>query len=203
MEAEQPSLRERRRLQTRQELAQAAAELFTAQGVAATTAEQIAGRAGISLRTFYRHFRTKEEAIAPVLEIGAERWQAALRTVPVGEGWQTAVAGAVRAMLSPVGGTTEEGLELVRDLLVAAGEDRELADVWAVVNARSERELLAVMRERLPEAGHLTLALHSAAATAAIRVGLEAWAEGEAADDGGHPASSLAAQAYLRLSAGL
>ncbi|MFJ3958607.1 TetR/AcrR family transcriptional regulator [Arthrobacter sp. NPDC090010] len=205
MDTELPSLRQRRRAQTRWELAQTAAELFTAQGVTATTAEQIAARAGISLRTFYRHFRTKEEAIAPILEIGAERWQEALRSAPPVEDGRTVVADALRRMLTPADEEAARGLEMVRDLLLATSEDPELADVWAAVNARSERRLLLVIRERLPEVDELSLGLHAAAATAAIRVGLEVWAGGTEASaaDGEHPASSLAVEAYRRLSAGL
>ncbi len=209
VETEQPSLRERRRAQTRRELAAAAAELFTAQGVVATTAEEIAARAAISLRTFYRYFRTKEEAIAPLLEIGAERWQDALRAVPAGSDGKEAVTAAIRHALTPQDRETADGMELVRNLLIAAEEDAELAGVWAVVNARSERELLAVMADRFGAANSLLLRLHATAATAAVRVGLEAWAADVSPapgdDDGkpGHPASSLAVEAFRRLSAGL
>ena len=45
-------LRERRRSQTRAEIAEAALDLFERQGVAATTVEDIAAAAGISPRTF-------------------------------------------------------------------------------------------------------------------------------------------------------
>jgi len=191
------------------ELAAAAAELFTAQGVVATTAEEIAARAGISLRTFYRYFRTKEEAIAPLLEIGAEQWQAALRSAPADSDGKDAVAQAIRHVLNPQDREAAEGMELVRDLLIAAEEDPELAGVWAVVNARSENELLAVMAERLGSEDCLLVRLHATAATAAIRVALEAWAAGVTpappGDDGEprHPASSLAVEAFRRLSAGL
>jgi len=190
------------------ELAAAAAELFTAQGVSATTAEEVAAQAGISLRTFYRHFRTKEEAIAPLLEIGAERWQDALRAAPGDADGKEAVTGAIRHVLTPADAEAAAGLELVRDLLVASAEDQELADVWAVVNARSERELLAVMAGRFGTANGLVIRLYATAATAAIRVALEAWAAEVSPapgidGDGGHPASSLAVEAFRRLSSGL
>lgn len=56
-------LRERRRSQTRSEIAEAALDLFERQGVAATTVEDIAAAAGISPRTFYRVCGTKEQAV--------------------------------------------------------------------------------------------------------------------------------------------
>ncbi|WP_040635973.1 TetR/AcrR family transcriptional regulator [Mycolicibacterium phlei] len=61
-------LRERRRASVRRDIALRAAELFEQQGVANTTAEQIAVAAGISLRTFYRHCPIKEEALNALLE---------------------------------------------------------------------------------------------------------------------------------------
>ena len=59
----QPSLRERRRRQTEDEIGIAALDLFERQGVAATTAEDIARAVGISPRTFFRFCATKEQAV--------------------------------------------------------------------------------------------------------------------------------------------
>jgi AcrR family transcriptional regulator len=44
-------------------LARAAIELFTEQGFAATTVPQITARAGLTTRTFFRHFADKREVI--------------------------------------------------------------------------------------------------------------------------------------------
>lgn len=48
---------------TRGRLQQAAVGLFAIHGYAATTTEQIAGAAGVTQRTFFRHFRDKEEVL--------------------------------------------------------------------------------------------------------------------------------------------
>jgi AcrR family transcriptional regulator len=48
---------------TREALIQAALVRFLAQGVADTSAEQIAADAGVSLRTFYRHFQSKHDLL--------------------------------------------------------------------------------------------------------------------------------------------
>ena len=40
-------------------------ELFAAQGYETTTVDEIASAAGVARRTFFRHFRSKEEAIFP------------------------------------------------------------------------------------------------------------------------------------------
>ena len=49
----------------RERLTQAAAELFQAQGYDETTIDEIAVRAGIGRRTFFRYYRTKEDVIFP------------------------------------------------------------------------------------------------------------------------------------------
>jgi AcrR family transcriptional regulator len=48
---------------TREALCQAALVRFLAQGVEDTSAEQIAADAGVSLRTFYRHFSSKHDLL--------------------------------------------------------------------------------------------------------------------------------------------
>jgi AcrR family transcriptional regulator len=48
---------------TREALRQAAVVRFLAQGVEDTSAEQIAADAGVSLRTFYRHFTSKHDLL--------------------------------------------------------------------------------------------------------------------------------------------
>lgn len=53
------------RQQMRQDLATAAMELFASQGYEETTVDQIAAAAGVARRTFFRYFRSKEEAIFP------------------------------------------------------------------------------------------------------------------------------------------
>lgn len=63
-QTEQPQrdLRARRRLQTRAEVSSIAIDLFHRQGLAHTTVDDIANAAGISARTFFRYFHTKEAA---------------------------------------------------------------------------------------------------------------------------------------------
>ena len=58
------SLRARKRDQTRRRIADAAVELVSAQGIAATTVDQIAATAGVGRATFFRYFESKELAVA-------------------------------------------------------------------------------------------------------------------------------------------
>lgn len=57
-----PSLRHLRRDRTRDEIARAALELITRKGYGDTLVEEIAAKALISPRTFYRYFPAKEDA---------------------------------------------------------------------------------------------------------------------------------------------
>jgi AcrR family transcriptional regulator len=58
-----PSLRDKHKSQTRRALRNAALRLFASQGYDATTVEEIADRAGVSTRTFFRYFPTKEHVL--------------------------------------------------------------------------------------------------------------------------------------------
>ncbi|SNS36145.1 helix-turn-helix domain-containing protein [Rhodococcoides kyotonense] len=78
-----PDLRERRRLETRLEITRAALDLFEEKGVAATTVDEIARRAGVSPSTFFRQFPTKEESIlASDVDIEAEIDEWLVSTAP-------------------------------------------------------------------------------------------------------------------------
>jgi AcrR family transcriptional regulator len=58
-------LRERKKAQTRERIAQVALELFDAQGFHATTIRQVADAAGVSPRTVSGYFPSKEELAFP------------------------------------------------------------------------------------------------------------------------------------------
>jgi AcrR family transcriptional regulator len=66
------------RHRVRQDLASAAMHLFATQGYEATTVDEIAATAGVARRTFFRHFRSKEEAIFPDHDDTLVRVQAVL-----------------------------------------------------------------------------------------------------------------------------
>ncbi|MFE4966135.1 TetR/AcrR family transcriptional regulator [Streptomyces sp. NPDC056660] len=78
-----PPLSERRKAAARLEIAKAAVELFVAQGVEGTSAGEIAEAVGISIRTLWRYFPSKEECVAPLLAFGAERLSRRLSDWPV------------------------------------------------------------------------------------------------------------------------
>ena len=63
---------------TREALRQAALVRFLAQGIEDTSAEQIAADAGVSLRTFYRHFASKHDLLFADYDAGLHWFSAAL-----------------------------------------------------------------------------------------------------------------------------
>ena len=67
----------------RARLSTAAIELFSEQGFAATTVPQITERAGLTTRTFYRHFADKRDVLFPHTDAQADT-QATLAQTPPG-----------------------------------------------------------------------------------------------------------------------
>ncbi|MCW2558479.1 MAG: TetR family transcriptional regulator [Mycobacterium sp.] len=63
---------------TREALRKAALVRFLAQGVEDTSADQIAADAGVSLRTFYRHFASKQDLLFADYDAGVEWFRTAL-----------------------------------------------------------------------------------------------------------------------------
>lgn len=172
------SLTERRKAATQLDIARAAAELFTERGPDGTTAEEIAAHAGVALRTFYRYFRSKQDAVGPLLSAGGDRWRALLADTGPDADLAQALEAAAVASLSPSGDIgDEEGLRWTRGLLRAAQEDPALRAVWYRANHESEEQLVPVLTRLVgPEVDPLDVRLVAAAATNAIRVALEAWA---------------------------
>ncbi|AZM88872.1 MULTISPECIES: TetR/AcrR family transcriptional regulator [Streptomyces] len=193
------SLTERRKAATQLDIARAACELFAANGPDGTTAEDIAHRAGVALRTFYRYFRNKQEAVAPLLAGGGDAWRALLAEERPGTPLAEALERAVRRSLSD-SRTVEEGLEVTRGLLRAAASDEALRAVWYRVNQDSEERLVPVVaRLAGPEADPMSVRLLAAAATDAIRVSLELWSAGDAPVSGPGSPADLAVRALREL----
>jgi AcrR family transcriptional regulator len=65
--ANEMSLRERKRQQTRRELIGAAMRLFEEQGYEQTTVAEIAAAASVSTKTFFNYFASKDEVLFPHL----------------------------------------------------------------------------------------------------------------------------------------
>ena len=82
---------------TREALRQAAVVRFLAQGVEETSAEQIAADAGVSLRTFYRHFASKHDLLFADYDVGLHWFRSALAKRTPGGSIIEAVQSAILA----------------------------------------------------------------------------------------------------------
>ncbi|WP_104631794.1 TetR/AcrR family transcriptional regulator [Streptomyces sp. MH60] len=179
------SLTERRKAETRMEIARAAARLFAGQGLRATRAEDIAKAAGVAPRTFYRYFAAKEEAVAPLYALGAERWVRAVREAPAELSPSAALEHAARHTLTPGAGVSAPSWEWARALVRLAEGSPALRKVWAEVCHSTERGLVEALAARMSGGDDNVAArlaasprLHFAAAVAgaAVRVATEHWA---------------------------
>lgn len=122
-------LRARRRADTSAEIHRAALELFEEHGVQQTTVQQIAERARVSPRTFFRYFSSKEQAALP----GQRRLLRAIEALDV------------------IGCTPAEALGAVEDaarIVLAAENDPEL----------DERRRVALLLAKEPDLAALAAA---------------------------------------------
>ncbi|MGW0762373.1 TetR/AcrR family transcriptional regulator [Streptomyces sp. NPDC002814] len=129
-----PPLTEERKAEIRLEIARAAVDLFVEQGVAATTGEQIGQAVGVSARTVWRYFPSKESCVSPLFSAGIDMIADRLREWRPGQ--------SLHQVFSP---------ELATDHRLVAGPDR--ATLGALVRlTRTEPGLRAVWLQTYDEA---------------------------------------------------
>jgi AcrR family transcriptional regulator len=117
-------------------LAKAALELYAEQGFEQTTVAEIAARAGLTERTFFRHFTDKRE----VLFYGMETMRGLLVNAVAGAPASATAMDAVSAAFQAVSAVFEENPERVRlrDSIVSANaelRERELIKLAAFAAA--------------------------------------------------------------------
>lgn len=79
-----PNLRERKKADTRTRLSVAAVELLVTEGAEGATVSAIAGRAGVSTRTFHNYFAHREDAFVHFLHEHIEGWVRQVEQAPAG-----------------------------------------------------------------------------------------------------------------------
>lgn len=85
MNGKHPTVRERSRRAVQREIAEVALGLFVEHGYDATTTEQIAAAAGMSQRTVYRYFATKDDILIGKIDLVVGDMLDALRARPADE----------------------------------------------------------------------------------------------------------------------
>jgi AcrR family transcriptional regulator len=172
-----PPLTEERKAEIRLEIARAAVDLFVTQGVAATTGEQIGRAVGVSARTLWRYFPSKESCVGPLLTAGVEVIAAALRRWPRGQPLDEAIdfdregTDGGRPLIGPDPATVGALVRLTRT-------EPGLRAVWLQTHDEAEPVFARALAERagLPP-DDLRPALQAAMLNAALRMAVEhhAW----------------------------
>ena len=180
-----PPLSDAQRTAQRLEISRHAVRLFRAQGVTATSGEQIARAAGVSERTLWRWFRTKEACIEPLLSQAVESFQASLRSWPAGVDLARHLRDEYRFLPELLPADVDAVLGVVR----MARDEPMVHAVWLVLHTRADTTLAEALAHRLGvPADDVGVRIRAAAVNAAFRVATEDLAH--AAVDGLDPGTA-------------
>jgi len=155
--------------QARLRVSRIACGLFWERGVAETTGDDIAAAAGLSTRTIWRYFRSKESCVEPVLALSAQRFIALANRWPA----ELSLADHMAADMVENPLTEREMADEVAALRIAtmSADEPALRTAYLMVHDEMERGFIPVIarRLRLPD-DDLTARLCAAAVTGAFRV---------------------------------
>lgn len=171
-ETEQPvGVRERKRRQTLERIAEAGLKLFLKNGYDGTTLEAIAAAAGISRRTFFAYFRSKEDVLIASQGSGFSQ---ALRQAMLEERPDQSPLAAAHACFLKLASRYETKESIEVDKLMRSTEtlrSRKEASFIAM-----EADLFDAMRTLWPDrAQHDALRLAAAVSLSALRLAIEHW----------------------------
>jgi len=176
------SLRQRKLEVVREALAAAAEELLLSRGFERTTVEEIAKAAGVSRRTFFRYYESKEHALVERSERWGERLYVELAARPREEPPLL----AIRNALVPAVAAGIEDAEFIRWVIRVLREKSRLRRVMMERRNRLEERIAALMTARLHAGPHddkpMLLAF---VARALFDTAFNAWYDHETRDVGG------------------
>ncbi|MDY6998352.1 MAG: helix-turn-helix domain-containing protein [Actinomycetota bacterium] len=167
-----PALRETsedKQARARLEVSRHACALFWERGVSGTSGDDIASAAGLSTRTIWRYFRTKESCVEPVLALSAQRFIELARRWPA----ELSLAEHMAATMAANPLTPQEAADEVSALRIVTLSVTEpaLRTAYLMVNDQMEHAFAPVIAARLGLADDdLTARLFAAAVAAAFRV---------------------------------
>lgn len=176
-------LRERRRAATHAEIARAAVELFERQGYENTTVEQIAERAGVSMRTYYRYCAGKDEALTSSLTTPGPKVLTACIGARADLPFQDAI---VQGFVEAASAGSESLDELRRVLRLILGTP-SLRTAWLATVREARDDLVQVIAARRPALTDFESRALTAALSGALTVAFESWAlspDANLADEG-------------------
>jgi AcrR family transcriptional regulator len=159
---------------TRLALRNAALVRFLAQGVEATTAEQIATDAGVTVRTFYRHFGSKHDLLFADYDSGLHWFRRALSERPADEPVIESVSTAIFAFPYDV-----DAVMQIANLRVGTLDPSRIVEHMRRVQSDFAHALLDHLRRRHPDADELGVNVAARAIAAAVFAGMEVWLQQE------------------------
>lgn len=137
--------RERKRRETAKRIKEAGIRLFMEKGYAATTLDDIAVEAGISRRTFFYYYKSKDDILLTMQNGTGDILADILRDEPLDKRPLEAVRDAVVRVCAPI--PTNE--LLVLDRLMRSSETVQARK--AATYIQHEQTVFAVLREKWPE----------------------------------------------------
>ncbi|MBK4217660.1 helix-turn-helix transcriptional regulator [Paracoccus caeni] len=149
-------------------VARAAARLFLEKGFAATSGSDIAEAVGISERTVWRYFRTKESCVAPLFELSSKQYAEDLRDWPRSAPIEEQFAERFDLhKISPE--DSADGVLIVR-LIAALPEEPDLRTTWLLSYDEGVEPMARIIGDRLDRSHReFEVRLCAAAVMAAIR----------------------------------
>ncbi|MEV3859162.1 TetR family transcriptional regulator [Streptomyces sp. NPDC050095] len=175
------SLAERKRQLVADELTEAALQLLALRGFEAVTVDEIVAAAGVSKRTFFRYFASKEDVVVQFLaDMGADM-RAALADRPGGEGPAEALLHAVRVPVTTCAADSERALRVVQLILRTPALHARFLER----QAQWRDDLAEELATRVGRDAETDLYPRLAAGTAlnAFHVVLQRWSASDAAQD--------------------
>ncbi|WP_243714798.1 TetR/AcrR family transcriptional regulator, partial [Actinomadura bangladeshensis] len=149
---------------TREKLFASAIELIAESGLAATTVDQIAERAGVAKGTVYYNFGSKAALFSALLEYGVERLATALRDAASGKAPLDALEAVVAAELAYIGEHEPFARVLIAETWRAGGDWQHAA---RLIRERAIEVVADVLRDAVA-AGDLRRDLDTGTAASAV-----------------------------------
>jgi AcrR family transcriptional regulator len=141
-----PPVSDEQRGRQRLDISRHAVRLFTEQGVAATSGEQIAKAVGVSERTLWRYFPTKESCVEPLLTQMIDAFRTALHAWPAELGLIEHLRAAYQPVLDSSSGAD---IEAVLAVVRLTHDEPALRAAYLVLRERAEETFTEVLAERM------------------------------------------------------
>ena len=164
-------LRERKKRETMQRIADTGLKLFVKNGYEGTTLDEIAAEAGIARRTFFYYFKSKEAILLAYMDGGG--FAKALRATLLRQSTdQTPLAAVCNALMELLSSQQTEAAHVVDGLLQS---NEALRARMQASYLETEQTVFETLCEMWPEASPASLRIAVMISVGAMRVAKEAW----------------------------